>query len=239
MNDKKQNPTLYLNVFHLIPFVNKVFRCFKVGGYHSQLSIDDKDEVFFGFSNLPGSGIKHLAEIGQPPPELAGAPLFKKFKLGKSVYNYSECQKYIREFENNPDWLAEHYHMFYHNCNSFTYEICQVLLDKPTFQKKYPNWIRNGEIRVGRFIFRTSINYIIEFLTNQRVLIFGTPVGQDGYQDEFRKYGSQFCLQENAGSEKNENKSDGSDNLESIESIQSDENTCSSESQTTEDSEKE
>ena len=182
----EENPVLYLNVFHLTPFVNKIFRRFNVGAYHSQLSIGDRDEVFFGFLNQAGSGIQHSKKVGDPPPELAGAELYKKFDLGKAKYDFNKCKEVVRDFENCPDWLAEHYHIFYHNCNSFTRELCNALLGRKQM-KNYPLWISNGERTVGTFIYRTSISYVIELFGNGKVFVFGTPVGSDGYQKELRE----------------------------------------------------
>ncbi|KAK8871050.1 hypothetical protein M9Y10_008963 [Tritrichomonas musculus] len=178
---------IYLNVFHLAPLINKVFRCFNVGAYHSQLSINDEDEVYYGFSNLSGTGIRHSEVIGDPPPELAGVQLYKKFDLGYSHYNLTECKIIISEMENNPDWLAEHYHIFYHNCNSFTLSLCRRILDISEVEKVYPKWITNGEKKVGRFIFETSIAYTMRLFVNKKIFVFGSSVGDDNYVREMRK----------------------------------------------------
>lgn len=178
---------LYLNVFHLAPFINKAFKCFRVGAYHSQLSLNDEDEVYYGFSNLSGTGIRHSEVIGNPPPELAGISLYKKFDLGYCNYNLTECKIIVSEMENNPDWLADHYHIFYHNCNSFTLALCRKILTPDVADTIYPRWIRNGEKIFGRFIFETSIAYTMRLFVDRKIFVFGSSVGDDDYCKEIRK----------------------------------------------------
>lgn len=180
----KKPAHLFLNVFHLTPFLNNVFKCFNLGGFHSQVSIDDQDEVYFGFSNLSGTGIRHNDNnIGKPPPALANIPFFHKFDLGEALYTLTECQIIVSEMENNPDWLAEHYHIFNRNCNTFSMHLCKKLLDYNAFNQNYPFWISKGEKAFGRFVYQISFSYIVSIVNSKHnILVFGSPVGDDEYQ---------------------------------------------------------
>lgn len=147
-----------INIFDLTS-LNSIFRCCKVGVYHTSIVIDNRNEYYYGFAAAGYTGIDSPDEIDRIPASMTGT-LYKQVELGTSQLEYSECQTKIQQLIESPLWLSESYNMLYHNCNDFTLEVSQILFGEEHVQKHYPFWVQRG-ITIGKWIFSTSLSYVV------------------------------------------------------------------------------
>lgn len=80
--------------------------------------------VVFGKEYFYGGGICS----GQPKKTPYGLPI-KESVFGKTTKTKEELSKFLKEISD--DFNYENYHVFKHNCNHFTNEVCKFLCGKP------------------------------------------------------------------------------------------------------------
>ncbi|KAH0791496.1 deSI-like protein [Histomonas meleagridis] len=166
----KTQKAFIVNVYDLTK-LNKLFRFAKLGVYHTAVVIDNLYEYYFGFKAYSYTGIDIPEIVGSLPSSMTGE-FYTKVEMGESKYTAEECEEIINIFTSSSRWLSDHYNILYHNCNDFSYELCSVLLEKEQI-KKFPFWVKRG-MYLGRFIFSTSISYILG-LSSHPIPGFGTP----------------------------------------------------------------
>lgn len=147
-----------LNIFDLIK-VNKAFRCCHLGIYHSSVVIDEKSEYYFGFAAYHFTGIDSPERINHLPSVMDGE-FYMSVDMGISPYSYNQCQDIVKTFKGEDRWLSDSYNFLFHNCNTFTYELCDRLLNHQ-FMDRYPKWLTRGE-NIGKFIYITSVAYVLD-----------------------------------------------------------------------------
>jgi hypothetical protein len=92
--------------------------------------------------------------------------------MGDSPYPFERCQGIVQEFTESDRWLSDRYNLLYHNCNNFSFELCQALLGE-AHVGGYPEWVRNFE-KVAVAIFSLSLAPIV-YLNNFSLSAFGRP----------------------------------------------------------------
>lgn len=147
-----------INVFDLTS-LNNILRFAKLGVYHTSIVIDGISEFYYGFAEYNMTGIDTPEEIDHIPSSMVGE-LYAQIEMGKCQYDYGQCIEIVRTFISSECWLSDHYNMLLHNCNDFTYELALALFG-PKKMKKYPSWVQRG-VKVGRWVFYTSIGYILQ-----------------------------------------------------------------------------
>ena len=147
-----------LNIFDLIG-MNKLFRCCHIGIYHSSVVIDEKAEYYFGFAAYHYTGIDSPERINNLPSSMDGK-FYMSIDMGTSPYSFNQCKEIVANLKGIDRWLSDSYNFLFHNCNTFTYELCDQLLNHQNMDK-YPKWLFRGE-RFGQFIYVTSVAYILD-----------------------------------------------------------------------------
>ena len=153
--------SIRINVFDLTE-LNSVFRCCKIGVYHTSIVIDNKDEYYFGFAQYGYTGIDSPEKIDHIPSSMIGT-LYTQVELGKSLFNYQDCCNIIQQFFESEEWLSDAYNMLFHNCNDFTLAVSKALFEPDVIKKLYPFWVQRG-ISIGKWFFSTSIAYTLHLL---------------------------------------------------------------------------
>lgn len=143
-----------VNVFDLLP-MNRILRFMKLGIYHTSVVIGDQSEYYHGFALFGRTGIDSPEVIDRLPSNMSGN-LYATYEIGETKYSYSECQQIVDDFKKSDRYLSDHYNFLFHNCNIFTYELCQALMaddNVPT----YPMWVMRSE-KIFRFIYNISVS---------------------------------------------------------------------------------
>lgn len=156
--DASEGAKIKLNIFDLVG-INKIFRCCHLGIYHSSVVIDEKLEYYFGFAAYHYTGIDSPEKIDHLPSSMDGE-FYMSIDMGTSPYSYTQCKDIVSNLKGLDRWLSDSYNFLFHNCNTFTYELCDQLLNHQ-YMDKYPKWLFRGE-NVGKFIFITSVAYIFD-----------------------------------------------------------------------------
>ena len=152
---------LCLKVYDLSP-LNKSFRWIGIGAFHTSLIIDNKIEVYYGYSDEYQCGIYQADSVGGIPDFLGEMSLYGSYELGPITKSLPDCRKVLNHFMASLKWNCLSYSTFFHNCNSFTYEFCKAICNSQEFLR-YPTWILRGE-QLFRFIFKISLSqYLIPF----------------------------------------------------------------------------
>lgn len=167
MNPSEENASegakIKLNIFDLVG-INKLFRCCHLGIYHSSVVIDEKLEFYFGFAAYHYTGIDSPERLNHLPSSMDGS-YYMSIDMGTSPYSYHQCKNIVSNLKALDRWLSDSYNFLFHNCNTFTYELCDQLLNHQNMEK-YPKWLFRGE-NFGKFIYITSVAYILNIRTVQ------------------------------------------------------------------------
>lgn len=158
MSITEEKVKVKLNIFDLLPS-NKVLRFCHTGIYHTSVNINEKSEYYFGFSQFGYTGIDSPQKLNKLPSSMTGS-FYSSVEMGYSPYTSEQCDIIIQSFKDDVRWLSDHYNFLFHNCNTFTFELCCELLGSKNMQN-YPKWLPRGEL-VGRFLYRTSVAYVLE-----------------------------------------------------------------------------
>ena len=145
-----------INVFDLTK-LNNCLRYVGLGIYHTSVVINDSVEYYFGYSPALTRGISRTREIGVLPKVMNGY-FYKTIEMGKSKYDIEKVNSIVSSFEDSDCWCSNRYNFLFHNCNTFTFELCKELLDDDDM-KNYPFFVKNAEY-VGVFLYKTSFSYL-------------------------------------------------------------------------------
>lgn len=145
-----------VNVFDLIP-VNRLLRFAKLGIYHTSVVIGDRSEYYHGYKFAGQTGIDSPEVVDKLPSSMSG-DFYATYEIGESKYSYEECLQIVQEFKESDRYLSEYYNFLFHNCNQFTYELCQALVGEQSM-KSYPMWVFRSE-KLFRFAYRISVSAI-------------------------------------------------------------------------------
>ena len=151
-----------VNVFNLTP-LNKVLSFAKIGVYHTSVVIGNKYEYYYGFAREGITGIDEPEVLHCLPSSMAGT-FHSHYIMGECQLSIKECKDIVRQFKRSPIWMSEEYQVLYHNCNHFSYELCEVLLGVNNMSN-YPSWVTRGEI-IGRIIYSVSLSHFLGFVKN-------------------------------------------------------------------------
>lgn len=160
-----------INVFDLTP-LNKVVRCIKTGVYHTAINVDNREEWYFGFAGLGITGIDSPERLNQLPSCMSGT-LYQSIEVGVSEFDYDTCAEIVRKWKKREEWLSDHYNVLFYNCNTFTRELCTVLLGKDGMGK-FPSWVFRG-VYLGGFVFSISMGHFYGLMSKKLSVLGEVP----------------------------------------------------------------
>jgi hypothetical protein len=159
-----------VNAYDLTP-LNRVLRCIHFGIYHTSVVIDERREYYYGFYRFGLTGIDTALEVNHLPPVMNGI-LYASFEMGDSYYTYEQCEQIVQRFRAADRWLSDHYNIIWHNCNTFSYELCADLLGAGNLGA-FPLWVGRFEA-VAKFIVSVSMSHVI-YMNNCTLAVIGRP----------------------------------------------------------------
>jgi hypothetical protein len=153
--------SIRINVYDLT-WLNTILRFAHIGVYHTSVVIGEKDEVYFGFAAAGRTGIDTSERINHLPRVMPGS-FYKTIPMGTSQFDSQQCRRIFRRFLKSKRWLSDYYHMLFHNCNDFTYELCMALLGEDGLGN-FPHWAQRG-VSIAGVLYSLSVGYIIGLKT--------------------------------------------------------------------------
>lgn len=145
-----------INIFDLTR-VNRALRFLHLGVFHTSVVIDGCIEYFYGFSTTSESGVFSTCNVGVLPPSMRG-DLFRTVDIGAAARTRESAEAIASAFAASPRWAASRYDVFFHNCNTFSFELSRALIGDAAIAR-YPLFVPRAE-RIGRFVFATSFAYL-------------------------------------------------------------------------------
>jgi hypothetical protein len=146
-----------VNVYDLTA-LNKILRCFHIGVYHTSVVIGEQLEYYYGFAASGHTGIDSPDHIDVLPSIMAGS-FYTTIPLGMSKYTLEDCQEIAVAFKRSERWLSDYYNVLFHNCNHFSYELCQALIDQKNLTG-FPHWSQRG-VSIAAALYSISVGYTI------------------------------------------------------------------------------
>jgi hypothetical protein len=159
-----------VNAYDLTP-LNRILRCIHFGIYHTSVVIDERSEYYYGFYQFGQTGIDAANVINELPKVMNGI-FYESFEMGDSHSSYEECDAIVQQFRNADRWLSERYNIIWHNCNNFTFELCEALLGAGN-ARNFPQWVHRFEY-AAKYIVSISLSHIIYF-NNYTLAVIGRP----------------------------------------------------------------
>jgi hypothetical protein len=149
--------SIRVNVYDLTA-LNRLLRCARIGVYHTSVVIAEQQEYYYGFAAKGYTGIDCPSKLDHLPNIMTGSFLMT-IPMGESPYDIRKCGEIMRALLKSKRWMSEYYHILFHNCNNFTFELCETLLGKDNVGD-FPHWVQRG-VNIASVIYSISVGYII------------------------------------------------------------------------------
>ena len=177
---------IYVKIYDLFP-MNEKLRPLGLGAFHTSITLNGSVEYCFGTGgSFDSSGIESIPIRSNEENGTGFDGLVKLYQvvdMGKAKYSTRECENLISEMSVKDRWKNGSYSTLMHNCNTFTYEFCKLVLPPEQFAN-YPNWIFRGQ-NLLKFILKISLSPII-VLFGKQIPFFRPPLDDPdaNYADE-------------------------------------------------------
>ena len=177
---------IYVKIYDLLP-LNEKLRPLGLGAFHTSITLNGSVEYCYGTGGtFDSSGIDHFSirsneDSGGGFEE--GIKLYQVVDMGKAKFSTRECENLISEMSVKDRWKNGSYSTLMHNCNTFTYEFCKLVLPPEQFAN-YPTWIFRGQ-NLAKIIIKISIAPIL-VLFGKQTPVFRPPLDDPdaNYTDE-------------------------------------------------------